>query len=78
VMVTSAGGTNSTSTQKFIITPAPTVVNITPSSGSNLGLTTLSIFGSGFWGGIGSNTVSAVKLDNGATFRLIQLLVIVL
>ena len=68
VQVTNSGGTNSTSTVKFVVTaPSVTVTNISPTSGANETLTTLSIFGGGFFGGIGTDMVTAVRLDTSPT-----------
>ena len=43
----------------------PSVSGLSPSSGTSINPTTISITGSGFFGGVGSNTVTAVRLDNG-------------
>src|SRR3989339_722036 len=62
------GGTNVTSTVKFVITaPAVTVTNLTPAQGSNTSPNTLTVWGGGFFGGVGSNTVTSVKLDTSPT-----------
>ncbi|MFH1824857.1 MAG: S8 family serine peptidase, partial [Candidatus Firestonebacteria bacterium] len=66
VKATAAGGTNITSAVKYAVTTSvPTVSNINPNTGSNLILTTATITGSGFYGGLSSSTVTGVKIDNG-------------
>ncbi|MFH1824360.1 MAG: IPT/TIG domain-containing protein, partial [Candidatus Firestonebacteria bacterium] len=65
VKVTTSGGTNSTSTIKFEIKAGPRVTNVVPSTGSYLSSTTVSITGLNFYGGVGSNNVSQVKINNG-------------
>jgi len=47
-----------------VISPVPVISSLSVSSGSNLGATTLSLTGSGFFGGVNSNTVSTVKFGS--------------
>ena len=47
-----------------VISPVPVISNLSVNTGSNLGATTISITGSGFFGGVNSNTVSSVKLGS--------------
>jgi len=71
IKVTTAGGTNLTSTTKFTVTTSvPTVTALSPSTGSNLSATAVTITGTGFFGGIGSSTVTGVRLDDGANTNL--------
>ena len=64
VTVTNGAGTSATSyADKYSVTTAvPTVSSLSPSTGSNLTAVTISVNGSGFFGGIGANTVATVKL----------------
>jgi len=64
VTVTALGGTSTTvlGDQYTVTTPAPVVSGVTPNSGSTLTANTVTVTGSGFFGGVGSNTVSSVKL----------------
>ena len=66
VQVTTTAGTNVTSTVRFsVTTPEPKITEISPSTGSNFVPTTVSLTGSGFFGGVGANTVTSVKLSDG-------------
>jgi len=64
ITVAALGGTSVTSTadQYTVTTPAPVVSNVSPNSGSGSAPVTVSVTGSGFFGGLGSSTVSAVML----------------
>ena len=64
VTVTALGGTSVTSSADVYIvtTPAPVVSSLSVSTGSNVAPVTISVNGLGFFGGIGSSTVSSVKL----------------
>ena len=67
ITVTALGGTSVTNSgDKFTVTatgaPVPTVSSLSVSAGSNLAPVTISVTGSGFFGGVGSSTVSSVKL----------------
>ena len=67
---TLTGGNNSTSTQKITITTATavTVTGLSPASGNNYFETsTLSITGSGFFGGTGTDDVRTIKLSSAGT-----------
>ncbi len=71
VCVTTAGGTNTTSVVQFTVTtPGPTVTSIGPSTGSNIGTTSIDITGTGFFGGTASPNVSAIELDDPSTTSL--------
>ena len=73
VMVTTHGGTNSTSTVKLTLTnaPPPTVTSVSPSTGSNSGVTFITIDGTNFYGGTGANTVTSVNLDDSGNTAVI-------
>ena len=64
ITVVAAGGTSSTSvSDRYIVTtPAPTVSNLSLATGSNLAPLTITISGTGFFGGMGSNTVTGVNI----------------
>ena len=62
VIVATAIGPSPAGTKFTVTTPAPTVSTITPATGNNSILTTVSIIGSGFFGGVGSNTVAAINV----------------
>jgi len=68
ITVTALGGTSVTSSadQFTVTTPAPSVSSLSVSSGSNLAPVTINVSGTGFFGGVGSNTVTAVKLGTTA------------
>ena len=72
VLVTTSGGTNATSAVKLTVTAtAPAVTNLTP-TGCNYGDTcTLSLTGSGFFGGTASNDVTAVKLYSSPSSNIV-------
>ena len=59
--------TNSTISFSGNYSVTPTVSILSPSTGPNSSATTISITGSGFFGGVGSNAVTAIKFDNGTT-----------
>ena len=65
IIVTTIGG-DSLEKAFTVTSPVPTVTTVTPSSGYNYINNTISITGTGFFGGLGSNNVSQIKL-NGAT-----------
>ena len=67
VRVTTPGGTNTTSSQKFtsVTPPVPVVSTVTPSSGVNNTTTVITIGGSGFSG------ATAVKLSNDTVLTII-------
>jgi len=64
VTVTALGGTSVTSSaDRFTVTTsAPTVSSLSVSTGSNLNPVTISVNGTGFFGGVNANTVTSVKL----------------
>ncbi|MFH1823904.1 MAG: IPT/TIG domain-containing protein, partial [Candidatus Firestonebacteria bacterium] len=64
---TYSGGNNDTSSDKFVVTTTviPTVSNIVPSTGSDSSTLTVSILGSGFYGGGSNSDVRSIKIDNG-------------
>jgi len=66
VKVTTGGGTNPTSTNKFYVHLGPVVNNVTPNNGSNSSSTTITITGAGFFGGGSSADVISIKLSNSA------------
>ncbi|OGF44274.1 MAG: hypothetical protein A2231_02070 [Candidatus Firestonebacteria bacterium RIFOXYA2_FULL_40_8] len=62
------GGGESTSSTYFTVTPpAPLVTNVTPSSGWNYENNTVSITGSGYYGGQGTPNVSNIQLVGSTT-----------
>ena len=69
VRVTTGLGSNMTSTQTFAVTTlAPLVANLTPAEGFNNQLTTISISGNRFFGGMtGNPNVFSIKLSDGTT-----------
>jgi hypothetical protein len=76
IVVTAAGGNGTGSNLITVTTNTPTVTTFTPSIGTNLTTTLVTINGSGFFGGAASSTVSQVKLDDGATTALTGVTVI--
>ena len=62
VIVTTVIGQSAAGTKFTITTPAPVVSTISPATGSNAVTTTVSITGTGFYGGVESSTVSAITL----------------
>jgi hypothetical protein len=68
VLVTNSGGSNLTSSVKFEVkTNPPVVLTVSPSSGSNLALETISIIGNNFYGGTTSSDVISIKLSEGTS-----------
>src|SRR3989339_511497 len=53
-----------------IVTDVPAVTVLDPSFGGDTGNTTISIQGTGFWGGVLSSTVTSIKLDDVGTTAL--------
>jgi len=72
VKVTTTGGTSVTSgtTVFTVTTAAPTVASVSPSSGDNSTATSITITGTGYFGGTLSSTVTQVKLDDVANTAL--------
>ena len=64
ITVATLGGTSTTSVtdQYTVTTPLPTISSLSTNTGSNLAAVTISVTGTGFFGGLTSNTVTAVKL----------------
>ena len=63
ILVTTKAGSNATSASQFgVLAPVPVVSSLSVASGLNSGSTTTTITGLGFFGGAGSNTVTAVTL----------------
>ena len=64
VRVTVTAGTNTVSAQKYVVTTSgPTVSALSPNTSPNSDLLTLSITGSGFFGGTTGSDVSGIALD---------------
>src|SRR3989339_588612 len=64
VIVASTQGSNTNSTGKLILTTtAPAITTITPNTGTYSQSVTLSIAGSGFFGGTNSSDVSSIKAE---------------
>jgi len=71
VQVTTGGGTNSTSTIKFVVKPGPKVFTVEPVSGSNLAVTTVTITGEGFFGSGGTSpSVTSIRLTDPSSTSL--------
>ncbi|MFH1074160.1 MAG: IPT/TIG domain-containing protein [Candidatus Firestonebacteria bacterium] len=73
VKVTTSKGTNTTSTQKFVVTTSviPTVVNIEPSVAGATGTTEITIYGTGFFGGTSSfPDVTDIRLSDGGNTQV--------
>ena len=65
VIVTTHAGANTTSTVKFGVTSvSPTVVSITPTWASSTNNTTVTITGTGFFGGTITSDIRAIKLSD--------------
>lgn len=64
VVVTTSGG--SSVAASFTYAPVPTITSVTPSSGPTGGSTTVTIVGTGFFGGGSSAAVSGVTVDGNA------------
>ena len=62
IIVTTIGG-DSLGKAFTVTSPIPTVTTVTPSNGYNYVNNTISITGTGFFGGLGSNNVSQIKLS---------------
>ena len=64
ITVTAAGGTSATviADRYTVSTAVPVVSSLSVTSGFNTNPVTITVGGSGFFGGVGSNTVTAVKL----------------
>jgi hypothetical protein len=70
---TYSGGNNSTSTDKFVITTpvTPSVSNLSLSSGNNyFEISTLNIYGSGFFGGTNEDDVRDIRLNDVANTQI--------
>src|SRR3989339_203731 len=71
IRVTTNGGTNTTSAQKFVLTaPLPAVSSIFPSSAGNGSSTVVTILGSYFFAGTASSCVISVKFDDAGSTSL--------
>ncbi|MFH1824863.1 MAG: IPT/TIG domain-containing protein [Candidatus Firestonebacteria bacterium] len=77
IKVTTSKGTNTTSSQKFIVTTniVPTVMNLVPDRAGNTGVTEIAIHGTGFFGGTTSGTnpvqdVRDIRLSDGANTQI--------
>jgi hypothetical protein len=64
VKIYTGGGYGISSDSFVMLTSPPTVDNVIPNSGVNTSLNTITIYGTGFFGGIGSNSVNAIHLDD--------------
>jgi hypothetical protein len=69
---TSTGGSNSTSTQTFIVTTGivPQVTGVAPGIGNKLVANTINITGSGFFGGTSESDVRLIRLSDGASTHI--------
>jgi len=68
LLVYTSAGPNTTSTPKVIITtPVPAVSTITPNTGLNTAARTVTVYGTGFFGGTASANILAVPTLNNGT-----------
>ncbi|MCX5776913.1 MAG: IPT/TIG domain-containing protein, partial [Candidatus Firestonebacteria bacterium] len=67
LLVVTPGGTGTGSSLVTITTPAPTVTLLNPAFGSDTGGKTISIHGTGFFGGEQVSAVSAIKLTDASS-----------
>ena len=65
VLVTTGAGVSPAGSTMFTVNAGPDVKSITPSSGSEGSAATLTLTGSGFFGGNGSTSVTAINLNDG-------------
>ena len=75
VLVTTAGGTNAPNTLFTYVTPSPTVTSISPTNGTALGGTAVTITGSNFTGAtavtVGGNAATSVVVVNATTITAV-------
>src|SRR3989339_114626 len=69
-IVIGTGGGNISSGDFVVIPPVPLVTNLTPASGDKSVNNTIKVIGNGFFGGIGSNSVTMIQLAGISTVTI--------